>query len=926
MASEKQHLDVCPSVTDGPVVVNQADTESSHNMQGPQVFSEDSSLKLSSNCTADSEHQGAAEHILPTQKETSVEEPVVIRNEQVKGEEGDNNKEQIAGLEANSENQTIEQEEGTSNNQETIGADTSGNNQEVIQVEARTQGQDGASDQNSEWATGPDQDGATGEEHETGHGEQIAIKEQEKAKLEKQEGISREEHATDTQETGTFDREPEQVKIRGEGPDVGGDGARSVETSEGETEAVKRASEEGEKSKENGQAMGEPGGHGGSCDIENEGERTELSPTEANGEHTEQQITTDILETATGDKRECLDQNVRRGGSDAQLTGDTGEGKDGQTIGTPEDVPGTCVKETGAQMKEAEVNEAEEARVPGEHGTSEDVCSEAQVTAGMIGADIQVTAEETGEKVTAQGTAADGHVIGKHIQLAEEETVTSIPVTGERIDTETHADVQVTGTVIQPTGDNSAVIEDISSSGDQTHELSFASTQGAVEEFTGAQKTNIEVKVDIAGEFGAGGQVSTSGEKAEREVTPDPASVPGWEGTNGTDRPAACWEKECPSLTGREEKVDTAGQGETQEEKATEKELSCKTAAMKDREFVEVGEIPPAETPIEREIRLTMERENILRQERGISSPVGQSEFVEVRRRTLSVEVGLPAGKERQLAGAQMQRDIQQETRREQDLVELGKVMGTYDRGPQQELQERKQLFENFATVPSEPPSSKRQSTSSQIVVAEVPVSVAPAIFNNVAPSAPNAGVKKGPSFTEANGSNVILIEHSSILQRSAPVNYSVTSAPADLPRPADVPRLADLPRPAKSDSPQPAPGSPYQILLSPSPRSLLEKEIEEVKERERELRRQRSSVYGRDEILLGDTEKKSDDRGEVLSGIYQPERPSWRKLEVNWPPNPEVTMNGQQSEQTLDSPRTRRQRSSLFQSWEAGTPNPLEE
>uniref|UniRef100_A0A8C4Y8P4 MISP family member 3 n=1 Tax=Gopherus evgoodei TaxID=1825980 RepID=A0A8C4Y8P4_9SAUR len=104
-------------------------------------------------------------------------------------------------------------------------------------------------------------------------------------------------------------------------------------------------------------------------------------------------------------------------------------------------------------------------------------------------------------------------------------------------------------------------------------------------------------------------------------------------------------------------------------------------------------------TPIEREIRLHQEREETLRRQRGMASPRSTQEYVEVRMKPILSQAQLPAqlpkDKERQWAGAQMQREIQRERLREEDLMHMGQVRGTYDRGTPQELQEKKMLFEH---------------------------------------------------------------------------------------------------------------------------------------------------------------------------------------------------------------------------------------
>ncbi|KAM9312060.1 ATP-dependent Clp protease proteolytic subunit, mitochondrial [Gastrophryne carolinensis] len=353
---------------------------------------------------------------------------------------------------------------------------------------------------------------------------------------------------------------------------------------------------------------------------------------------------------------------------------------------------------------------------------------------------------------------------------------------------------------------------------------------------------------------------------------------------------------------------------------------------MKDWEMEDQVVTPTPETPIEREIRLAMEREMMLRQERGIDVPVGEPELVEVRRRMVATEPAALLGKERKLAGAQMQREILLETQREQDLVEQGKVMGAYDRGDQQEVQEKKMIFESMNTEPYDPPLKRRQSELQKSTFIESPVVVVPIESNHVS-AASRANVKKGPSYAEANGSNIIIIEHSSLLRGPA---AGVTSSPApqeplsltefQRSSPADLrfSRSSSSSSPVpNSESPVTVPGSPFQVLRSASPRSLLEREIEEVQQREKELRRQRTSIYGKDRNV--EENSQPENRDDILSGVYQPERPNWGKLEVNWPPNKSSTVNGQQ-DQVSDSPRTRRQRSTLIQSWEAGSPSPRED
>ncbi|KAG8550627.1 hypothetical protein GDO81_022946 [Engystomops pustulosus] len=619
-------------------------------------------------------------------------------------------------------------------------------------------------------------------------------------------------------------------------------------------------------------------------------------------------------------------------------------------------------EETGPKVMSEETGEDTEPRVAGEEMLPQVVGEETAPQGASEETAPQVVGEETAPKLTddkketqasaSQSTGGDSAAQVHHnpepqVSAAGEKWLDTLvhsivtEATGEGASTaargdaitviiqeEEHSTRQVTGEETM-TGEQQAgaqVDPDTQVSSDNTHVSGDGETATPEHEETGAGS---QAQEGGRSDLEAGGGLVASGEEADREVTPDLDR----EGTLEPDQPVACREKEWPPLicTGSEVRTVTSEQGDTQQGSVTPIQPSDKTPEMKEREIIEDEQTPTNETPIEREIRLAMEREMTLRQERGISSPIGEPELVEVRRKTISLQPVTAPGKERQLAGAQMQREIQLETQREQDLVELGKVMGTYDRGPQQELQEKKMIFESMKTEPAEVPIKKKQNEpQQQPITQEVLLSNVPVSTNHEAPS---KETKKGPSYAEANGSNVIIIDHSTLLRRSvAGNNYGSApaeprrSAPADSRRstPAESYRTNSSGSPLSNsvDSPV-SPGSPYQLLRSPSPRSLLEREIEEVKERERELQRQRSNIYGSDGGVVETTQKAQEIAPDVQS-VYQPERPSWRKLEVNWPPNKEAEMNGQP--QALDSPHIRRQRSTLIESWELGNPNPKDD
>lgn len=107
---------------------------------------------------------------------------------------------------------------------------------------------------------------------------------------------------------------------------------------------------------------------------------------------------------------------------------------------------------------------------------------------------------------------------------------------------------------------------------------------------------------------------------------------------------------------------------------------------------------PILETPIEKEIRLALEREEILRKERGISKAVSSEEMVEIKTKPLLSQLssGSPflKNKDKNRMGFFVQREIEMDTKREEKLKEEGKVKGLYDKGVPQEVEERKKVFE----------------------------------------------------------------------------------------------------------------------------------------------------------------------------------------------------------------------------------------
>lgn len=108
----------------------------------------------------------------------------------------------------------------------------------------------------------------------------------------------------------------------------------------------------------------------------------------------------------------------------------------------------------------------------------------------------------------------------------------------------------------------------------------------------------------------------------------------------------------------------------------------------------------PMETPIQREIRRSCEREESLRRSRGLSSSRAGDELIELRVRPVLSRPGsgtpLPRALERARAGAKMQRDIEREAHRQAALASPAVPESGARRRPQP-LDELKRFFEAAA-------------------------------------------------------------------------------------------------------------------------------------------------------------------------------------------------------------------------------------
>ncbi|XP_077893364.1 uncharacterized protein MISP3 isoform X1 [Ictidomys tridecemlineatus] len=231
------------------------------------------------------------------------------------------------------------------------------------------------------------------------------------------------------------------------------------------------------------------------------------------------------------------------------------------------------------------------------------------------------------------------------------------------------------------------------------------------------------------------------------------------------------------------------------------------------------------ETPIEREIRRSCEREESLRRSRGLSSSRAGQELVELRVRPVLSRPGpgaaLPRALGRARAGAKMQRDIEREAHRQAALARPAAPEPSA-RSPSQPLGELKRFFEAAA-----------ENSSS-------------------AAAEGSAGSQRLP---EPGG------RQRSAVQGRCPV-------------------LARAPPP-----------------IAPS---LLEQEVREVREREREWQRQRRSVYGTTEFKEpAPSLTAGERRGPSRLSVPSPAASRGDgKLAVIWPPRRKASENGLEQEE----------------------------
>ncbi|XP_075681467.1 mitotic interactor and substrate of PLK1 isoform X1 [Rhinoderma darwinii] len=158
--------------------------------------------------------------------------------------------------------------------------------------------------------------------------------------------------------------------------------------------------------------------------------------------------------------------------------------------------------------------------------------------------------------------------------------------------------------------------------------------------------------------------------------------------------------------------VDTVDNGEQEKSMLVSEEKSPQEI----EEEKESIPNPSDETPIEREIRLALQREESLRKERGILGSGETKEIIEISKNpvfAIQSDIGVSTkSTDRASISFFLQREIEKEVQREAVLKSEGRVAGLYDKGIAQELDERRKLFEQPDEIPVQP----QKGTSTKVI------------------------------------------------------------------------------------------------------------------------------------------------------------------------------------------------------------------
>ncbi|XP_064842543.1 uncharacterized protein LOC135554272 [Oncorhynchus masou masou] len=387
---------------------------------------------------------------------------------------------------------------------------------------------------------------------------------------------------------------------------------------------------------------------------------------------------------------------------------------------------------------------------------------------------------------------------------------------------------------------------------------------------------------------------------------------------------------------------------------------------------------PQKETPIEREIRRSAEREQSLPRSRCMSNTQEGQEVVDISlmktpllAKTLSSKAGPGQGADWQFSEKKMQKEISQEIQRELVLVNMGKIPGVYSKGTVRQMRERKLLFEAFQQGNAERPTRHRrplttaglgmrghvypsvlERTRSMELISfkGYPLSRAHShqLFDlkaqKEASSGQNPSAENQPAAKGAARKVVILASDDTIIahypnrdigaQRlyrsldclSIGGTVSTEEEHTDEVR-GEQPRNEDEGSDILRENPF------FKLRPSLAMKPEVEKDIREAREREEELRRQRCSLYGEAGVSGGRPDGTEDPSPESPTTRIPSStssftasvdgRQSKGKLDRTWPPpNPKSARENLGQTQEPKVYKAGSQKTPLWQRWEAGMVN----
>lgn len=404
------------------------------------------------------------------------------------------------------------------------------------------------------------------------------------------------------------------------------------------------------------------------------------------------------------------------------------------------------------------------------------------------------------------------------------------------------------------------------------------SNQGAA----GSQGCILTERHNRAGERREGKSEQTGGEEGQKDGAPETEKVEGEQDREGVIKPE---DRGTHLVSSRSIRMESDSSDDSQSDSGVSTDSPCNTLEGSATLSAGTPPAPPKETPIEREIRRSIEREHSLRRSRGLPNLATEPEYVEIPLRKALLSQSVIAkpekyqGKDKQYAGKKMQLEIHEEVQREQDLVRLGKVPGFYDKGTTQEVRDKKVIFESFQK-PDESPSTgaKSKASPSSDGFNATTVSTSTAGSTPVRSSKPASSVPQGqgsPDTWQDEPEETIVTQ---ILHQSTPDPELITEvdfggADASSKGGGDdwIKKMEEDQRVAwLESSPR---ENPFFKLRSSIPVLRVEQDIREAQDREQELYRQRISLYGTKESPRAGGEP--EDGSQKMSLTVSPTRPS---------------------------------------------------